>query len=40
VEEYSREFNRFRRERAMAQALARNELAKVERQIRGLIEAI
>ena len=40
VEEYSREFNRLRREQSQAQAAARNDLAKVERQIRGLIEAI
>ncbi len=40
VEEYSREFNRLRREQAMAQAVERNGLAKVERQILGLIEAI
>ena len=40
VEEYSRELNLLRREQAQTQATARNELAKVERQIRGLIEAI
>ena len=40
VEEYSREFNRLRREQSMAQAVSRNELAKVERQIRNMIEAV
>ena len=40
VEEYSREFNRLRREQGMAQATARNELTKVERQIRSMIEAV
>ena len=40
VEEYSREVNRLQREQAHAQSAARNELAKIERQIRGVIEAI
>jgi site-specific DNA recombinase len=40
VEGYSREFNRLRREQSMAQAVSRNELAKVERQIRSMIEAV
>jgi DNA invertase Pin-like site-specific DNA recombinase len=40
VEEYSREFNRLRREQVLSQTVARNEFAKVERQIRGIIEAI
>jgi site-specific DNA recombinase len=40
VEEYSREFNRLRRERASGQAASQAELAKVERQIRNIIEAV
>jgi site-specific DNA recombinase len=40
VEEYQREFNRQRREQANGQAAARTELAKVERQIRSMIEAV
>ncbi len=40
VEEYSREFNRLRREQANEQAVARAELTKIERQIRNIVDAV